>query len=102
MASKPTLAELQRLAPAELLIEDSIDHPEILVRNGVRRRPVWEFEIDTAQRLLTQQFNTHDLQGFGCAHLVGRDSRRWLSVELRARNAAHRDAAYSLDRSRAA
>jgi DNA mismatch repair protein MutS len=64
------LAELQRLAPAELLIEDSIDHSEILARNGVRRRPVWEFEIDTAQRLLTQQFNTHDLQGFGCAHLL--------------------------------
>jgi len=65
-----TLAELQRLAPAELLLEDSIDCTEILARNGVRRRPVWEFEIDTAQRLLTQQFNTHDLQGFGCAHLL--------------------------------
>ncbi|HSB95976.1 MAG TPA: DNA mismatch repair protein MutS, partial [Spongiibacteraceae bacterium] len=65
-----TLAELQRLAPAELLLEDGIDRPEILARNGVRRRPVWEFEIDTAQRLLTQQFNTHDLQGFGCAHLL--------------------------------
>jgi DNA mismatch repair protein MutS len=65
-----TLAELQRLMPAELLVEDSIDHPEILARNGVRRRPVWEFESDTAQRLLTQQFNTHDLQGFGCAHLT--------------------------------
>ncbi|MDB6062372.1 MAG: mismatch repair protein MutS, partial [Verrucomicrobiaceae bacterium] len=63
------LAELQRLAPAELLLEDSIDHPDILARNGVRRRPVWEFEAETAQRLLTQQFNTKDLQGFGCAHL---------------------------------
>ncbi|MFT3931405.1 MAG: DNA mismatch repair protein MutS [Spongiibacteraceae bacterium] len=63
------LAELQRLSPAELLIEDTIDHPEILARNGVRRRPVWEFEIETAERLLTQQFNTKDLQGFGCAHL---------------------------------
>ena len=64
-----TLAELQRLSPAELLIEDSIDHPDILTRNGVRRRPVWEFEPETAQRLLTQQFDTKDLQGFGCAHL---------------------------------
>jgi DNA mismatch repair protein MutS len=63
------LAELQRLAPAELLLEDSIDHPEILARSGVRRRQVWEFEAETAQRLLTQQFNTKDLQGFGCAHL---------------------------------
>jgi DNA mismatch repair protein MutS len=64
------LAELQRLQPAELLVEDSIDHPGILGANGVRRRPVWEFEPDTAHRLLTQQFNTHDLQGFGCAHLA--------------------------------
>jgi DNA mismatch repair protein MutS len=64
------LAELQRLQPAELLVEDSIDHPGIIGANGVRRRPVWEFETETAQRLLTQQFNTHDLQGFGCAHLA--------------------------------
>lgn len=62
-------AELQRLAPAELLLDETIDHPDILARNGVRRRPVWEFEIETAERLLTQQFNTKDLQGFGCAHL---------------------------------
>ncbi len=68
--SAAALAELQRLMPVELLLEDSIDHPEILARIGVRRRPVWEFEPDTAQRLLTQQFNTHDLQGFGCAHLT--------------------------------
>ena len=63
------LAELHRLSPAELLLDDTIDHPDILERNGVRRRPVWEFEIETAERLLTQQFNTKDLQGFGCAHL---------------------------------
>ena len=63
------LAELQRLAPAELLLEETIDHPDIIARHGVRRRPVWEFEIETAERLLTQQFNTKDLQGFGCAHL---------------------------------
>src|SRR5690606_35389329 len=67
--SNAALAELQRLAPAELLLEDSIDHPDILARKGVRRRPVWEFEPETALRLLTQRFNTKDLQGFGCAHL---------------------------------
>ncbi len=63
------LAELQRLSPAELLLDETIDHPEILARSGVRRRPIWEFESETAERLLTQQFNTKDLQGFGCAHL---------------------------------
>ncbi|HEY3697733.1 MAG TPA: DNA mismatch repair protein MutS [Spongiibacteraceae bacterium] len=63
------LVELQRLAPAELLLDENIEHADILARNGVRRRPAWEFESETAERLLTQQFNTKDLQGFGCAHL---------------------------------
>jgi len=63
------LAELQRLAPAELLLDETIDHPEVRARAGIRPRPPWEFEPESALRLLTQQFNTHDLQGFGCAHL---------------------------------
>jgi DNA mismatch repair protein MutS len=63
------LAEIQRLDPAELLFQEAIDHPGITGRNGARRRPPWEFEQETAERLLTQQFNTKDLQGFGCAHL---------------------------------
>ncbi len=28
-------------------------------------RPVWEFELSNAKRLLTQQFGTRDLQSFG-------------------------------------
>jgi len=63
------LSELQRLDPAEILVHDEIDHPEILSRAGVRRRPIWEFEYETAQRLITQQLNTKDLTGFGCDHL---------------------------------
>lgn len=63
------LAELHRLEPAELLLEETIDHPDIVGRSGVRKRAPWEFEPDAALRVLTQQFSTHDLQGFGCAHL---------------------------------
>ena len=63
------LSELQRLDPAEVLVHDELENPEILARSGVRKRPVWEFEQETANRLLTQQFNTKDLEGFGCAHL---------------------------------
>ena len=63
------LSELQRLDPAEILIHDDINNEHILGRSGVRRRPPWEFEQDTAERLLTQQFNTKDLTGFGCAGL---------------------------------
>ena len=32
---------------------------------GTRRRPEWEFDIETAERVLCQQFETKDLQGFG-------------------------------------
>ena len=59
-------AELQRLDPAELLYpEDFSQMPLIEQRRGIRRRPEWEFESQTAQRVLTQQFETRDLVGFG-------------------------------------
>lgn len=63
------LSELQRLDPAEVLIHEDISNEIIDGRTGIRRRPPWEFEIETAERLLTQQFNTKDLTGFGCAEL---------------------------------
>ncbi|BFM20185.1 DNA mismatch repair protein MutS [Gilvimarinus japonicus] len=62
--------ELQRLSPAELLISDDLELPELTEnRKGVRRRGPWEFELETAERLLTRQFGTQDLSGFGCDHL---------------------------------
>jgi DNA mismatch repair protein MutS len=64
------LSELQRLDPAEVLVNDDINIESILSRKGIRRRPVWEFEQDTAERLLIKQFNTKDLTGFGCADLT--------------------------------
>ncbi|HWF05169.1 MAG TPA: DNA mismatch repair protein MutS, partial [Candidatus Angelobacter sp.] len=57
-------SELERLKPAELLISE--DLVLSLSRAGVRRRPPWEFEIETALRLLTDQMQTHNLSGFGC------------------------------------
>lgn len=63
------LSELQRLDPAEVLVHDDLENEDILARKGVRRRPPWEFELETAERLLTQQFNTKDLAGFGCTEL---------------------------------
>src|SRR5690554_1828730 len=62
--------ELQRLNPAELLLSDDLMLPELTQnRKGIRRREPWEFELETAQRLLTRQFGTQDLSGFGCDHL---------------------------------
>ncbi|WP_115719544.1 DNA mismatch repair protein MutS [Gallaecimonas mangrovi] len=58
-------AELQRTNPAELLYPEDFDTTLLGDRKGLRRRPQWEFDIDTAQRTLTQQFATRDLVGFG-------------------------------------
>jgi DNA mismatch repair protein MutS len=60
------LALVERWQPAELLYDESAALPESLrKRSGARARPVWEFEADTARRLLCKQFGTHDLAGFG-------------------------------------
>ncbi len=64
------LGEVQRLSPAELLIPEDLMCPAISEgRRGVRRRSPWEFDLQTAERLLTRQFGTQDLAGFGCDHL---------------------------------
>ncbi|MGS2724069.1 DNA mismatch repair protein MutS [Porticoccus sp. GXU_MW_L64] len=70
IGSEGLLGELQRLNPAELLLSEefpAIDSIE--QRPGTRRRPPWEFDSDSAQRLLCSQFGTHDLSGFGCEEL---------------------------------
>ncbi|PSL11968.1 DNA mismatch repair protein MutS [Marinobacterium halophilum] len=65
------LTELERLRPAELLYPDDTEVPVCLSkRTGAHARPPWEFEADTAERLLCDQFNTRDLSGFGCDHLT--------------------------------
>ncbi|MEE4280278.1 MAG: DNA mismatch repair protein MutS [Halieaceae bacterium] len=62
--------ELERLDPAELLIhEDLAQHPAA-ARRGCRSQPAWEFDLDSARRVLTEQFQTHDLRGFGCDEMT--------------------------------
>ena len=59
-------AELQRLMPAEILYPEDFAHAQILTNyKGLRRRPVWEFELVTAKNLLNRQFGTQSLEGFG-------------------------------------
>ena len=62
--------ELLRLQPAELLVADGaiFELPDSL-QVQVKRLPDWNFEQDAATRSLTKQFQTRDLDGFGCQHL---------------------------------
>jgi DNA mismatch repair protein MutS len=63
-------AELTRLAPAELLIEESLyDSGELATGPGSKSMPPWHFEADTAHRTLCTQFGTQDLAGFGCEQM---------------------------------
>jgi DNA mismatch repair protein MutS len=61
------VAELERLRPAELIVdEDQADGDRFGNSVRVTRRPPWHFEFDSANRLLSAQFGTRDLSGFGC------------------------------------
>ncbi|WP_455219198.1 DNA mismatch repair protein MutS, partial [Kaarinaea lacus] len=60
-------AEVERLNPAEILIsEDATFDSAITQRAGVQSQAPWLFDQETAHRLLSEQFGTQDLAGFGC------------------------------------
>lgn len=59
--------ELERLKPAEILLPDSLTIPEIIDDRWILKRlPTWHFDLDSAFRNFTKQFETFDLSGFGC------------------------------------
>ena len=60
--------ELERLKPAEVLVEEGTTATAGL--QGVKERPPWHFEADAARRTLCAQLGTRDLAGFGCEELV--------------------------------
>ncbi|NHO87009.1 DNA mismatch repair protein MutS [Pseudoteredinibacter isoporae] len=104
--------EIQRLNPAELLVaEELADNPMWSQRPGLRRRAPWEFELETAERLLNQQFETKDLSGFGCSHLplaiaaagclfaYAQETQRTALPHIRSIRAEDRDQAVAMDAS---
>jgi len=55
-------AELQRLAPAELLYPETLKAIDLIHnQKGLRRRPEWEFDLETSKSLLNKQFKTKEL-----------------------------------------
>jgi DNA mismatch repair protein MutS len=64
-------SEIERLRPAEILAPDGAQ-PDVGRSSAAEERPwriraPWHFEVDSATRALTEQFQTRDLAGFGCA-----------------------------------
>ncbi len=58
--------ELERLRPAELVIDEESAIPLAEQHKGLQRIPPWHFDPESAKRLLCKQFRTRDLAGFGC------------------------------------
>ncbi|OCG21935.1 DNA mismatch repair protein MutS [Gilliamella sp. wkB108] len=59
-------AELQRTNPVELLYPEDFNAMLLIEnRHGLRRRPLWDFNLETAKQQLNLQFGTNDLIGFG-------------------------------------
>lgn len=58
-------AELTRLQPAELLLQEGSPLEEYCVNFPVKPRPGWEFNNDSAQHRLREQFDVSNLAAFG-------------------------------------
>ncbi|MBH0019941.1 DNA mismatch repair protein MutS [Pseudoalteromonas sp. SWXJ133] len=101
---------IQRLAPAELLYSESFENFHLIEHiKGARRRPEWEFDLDTAQHLLCDQFGTKDLVGFGvdkahsalvaagCLMQYVKDTQRIALPHIRSITLEHNEHAVILD-----
>ncbi len=63
--------ELERINPAEIVCADNVQHEAITQHKAPKKNiAAWQFDLETATHVLTQQLNTIDLKGFGCAELT--------------------------------
>lgn len=104
------VSELARLQPAELLLSDEYEHKALTdYQQRIRRRAPWEFDAETAQRLLVEQMQTFDLSGFGCQDLTAaicaagcllqyaKETQRALMPHVRALHVERREDSLILD-----
>lgn len=62
--------EIERIAPSEILLADDFQHAAVNSSKVAKKRlSPWQFDFDSAFNTLTKQFNTYDLNGFGCSNL---------------------------------
>ncbi|HNA69338.1 MAG TPA: DNA mismatch repair protein MutS, partial [Rhodocyclaceae bacterium] len=63
-------AQFERLRPAEVLIPDGLRLPLLdSLAPSLRRLADWQFDAETARRVLAQHFGTRDLAGFGAEEM---------------------------------
>lgn len=104
--------ELERIAPVELLLPEDFRHPLVESLKCARKRLApWQFDLDSAQHVLTHQFGTHDLAGFGVENMSAaiaaagalleyvRDTQRTALPHIQGLSAEHPDAFIQMDAS---
>ena len=110
VARSDLFAELERLAPAELLLADdqSVDRYEHICK-GIRQLAPWHFDSQSGRRALCEQLGAVDLRGFGCEELqlahgasgallvYAKDTQRAALPQIRTLVAQSRDDAITLD-----
>ena len=102
--------ELERLRPAEILLaEDAVQPGWLGDFDGLRERPPWHFDLESAQRSLCRQFGTRDLSGFdagdapaalsaaGCLLQYVKDTQRAAAPHIRGLARERRDEAVIMD-----
>ena len=61
-------AEITRLQPAEILLVEALSNHRICTDQVITLRPAWDFDLNRAHTLLSEQFKVKDLKAFGEAH----------------------------------
>ena len=62
--------ELERISPAEIVCADDASLPILAAHKAPKKRVApWQFDLTAATLTLTRQFNTQDLNGFGCTEM---------------------------------
>ncbi|MFA5604502.1 MAG: DNA mismatch repair protein MutS [Dehalococcoidales bacterium] len=61
--------EMQRLQPAEIVIPEDIQLPDISISPSVSHIENYRFELEVAKKTLLDHFETTTLDGYGCSNL---------------------------------
>ena len=61
------ISEIDRINPKEILIAEDSSVLKLLGQDScIRKRNSWEYDLDTAERVLNNHFGTKNLTAFGC------------------------------------
>ncbi len=66
IATGQLASELIRIAPSEILLPETLVHPDLAgLKAALTRRPDWQFDAERGRRLLCEHFGVADLSAFG-------------------------------------